>query len=272
MPTSAHYDEARYWLADVLRQTATWRQEKAHEYPDDPRNTRSASALYGAASHIQNAQDHLGVRRVAELVHDANASEIDIVGRRRDNPLPGPESERVAARYFFDHFGGTPDARSHDELVDELYFGMLRDLRSSELTPASPLARRIRQDEPPADEPKDPLTTLRRLLSEDLAQRELTAKVTHLAGISTLLADIADAAIAEADDEGRVGQPFRSTRLPLQRKRLHIATTALAALGGPDLEAARKLITEPPQFETATISAVLSALDEVNAELEMLRA
>jgi hypothetical protein len=55
------------------------------------------------------------------------------------------------------------------------------------------------------------------------------------------------------------------------RKRLQIATTALAALGGPELEAARKLVSEPPQFKAATISAVLSALDEVNAELETLR-
>ena len=109
------------------------------------------------------------------------------------------------------------------------------------------------------------------LARRELARNELTTRVTQLTDLSTLLVGIADTAIVEADDEGRVGRAFSETRLPLARKRPQIATTALAALGGPDLEAARKLVTEPLLFKGATVSAVLSALDEVNAELETLR-
>lgn len=63
-------------------------------------------------------------------------------------------------------------------------------------------------------------------------------------------------------------QSGQASRMPLVRKQLAISLTALRALGGPTIEAAAKLVAEPPLFEAKVLSGVLNGLDEVDRALE----
>ena len=44
-------------LSAYLRQEATWRDENADDYPDDPRNSRSAETLRALAAHVDGLPD-----------------------------------------------------------------------------------------------------------------------------------------------------------------------------------------------------------------------
>ena len=44
-------------FAQYLRELASWRREKAEEYPDDPRNGRSAKALDELADHFEGSEE-----------------------------------------------------------------------------------------------------------------------------------------------------------------------------------------------------------------------
>jgi hypothetical protein len=81
---------------------------------------------------------------------------------------------------------------------------------------------------------------------------------------------LAETAKAEADAEGRLAGPLQPTSLPLLRRQLRIAATALVAFGGPRLEEVRRLVDEPPLFVAPTTSGVVTALDDVNVEVERI--
>lgn len=46
------------WLADYIEYQASWREEKAEQYPDDERNTQSARCLQRLAENLRNLPDH----------------------------------------------------------------------------------------------------------------------------------------------------------------------------------------------------------------------
>lgn len=260
MATPTHYAETRLWLANALEKTAGWRDSKAAEFPNDLRNARSAGALRTAAYYLRSVDGSAAVQRVAELVHDCTASDIDLVGPNYSKALPGSESERAAARYFFDHFAGAPDAESHEELVADLYRAILRDVRELPHSAGSPLGRRVRADEPA---PVDPLATalgeLRELLRDAWDQR----RNTQLLELSRLLGDLSDAARAEADANGRLPTFNQPTRIPMLRRQLGIALKAYEAVGGTEIVAAHDLVDQAKVFASEIISGVISALDEV---------
>jgi hypothetical protein len=259
MALATHTRETRLWLANALDKTADWRYAKAGEFQDDPRNVRSGAALRMAAYYLRGVEESPAVQRVAELVHDSAASDIDLVGPNYSNGFPGPESERVAGRYCFDHFAGTPDAESHEELVADLYRALLRDVSERPHSAGSPLGRRIRADEVPVDPVVTTLGELRELLRDAWAQR----RTAQLVEISQLLGVIADTARAEGDADGRLPAFNQPTRLPMLRRQLSIALKAYGGLGGSTINAAEKLVNEPPLFALDVVSGVISALDEV---------
>jgi hypothetical protein len=265
MATPTHYAETRLWLANALEKTAGWRDSKAAEFPNDLRNARSAGALRQAAYYLRSVDGSAAVQRVAELVHDCTASDIDLVGPNYSKSFPGSESERAAARYFFDHFAGAADAESHEELVADLYRAILRDVRELPHSTGSPLGRRVRADEPA---PADPLATalgeLRELLRDAWDQR----RTTQLLEVSRLLGNLSDAARAEADTNGRLPAFNHPTRIPMLRRQLGIAVKAYEAVGGSWIEAAHKLVDEPPNHVNDIIGGVISALDEVTRVMD----
>lgn len=265
MATPSHYEETRLWLGRALDQTAEWRRQKGVEYPGDGRNARSASALGAAAYYVRQSSANVPLRRLAELVHDAGASGIDLVGPNFENGFPGEESSRVAARYFFDHFAGVPENTDHDELIGELYHAILRDLAGRPHSTGSPLGRRINADDPA---PADPLATaigeLRELLRDSWEQRRNSQAVE----LSRLLGELSDAARAEADANGRLPGINQPTRIPMLRRQLSVALKAYQAAGGPLLEEAQKLVDQPVDHATPIISGVIGALDEIARVME----
>jgi len=265
MATSTHYVETRLWLANALEKTAAWRDSKAAEFPSDLRNARSATALRVAAHYLRGVDGSATVQRVAELVHDCTASDIDLIGPNYSKGFPGSESERVGARYFFDHFAGAPDGESHEELVADLYRALLRDVREFPHSAGSPLGRRVRADEPA---PVDPLATaigeLRELLRDAWDQR----RSAQLLEVSRLLGNLSDAARAEGDATGRLPGFNQPTRIPMLRRQLGIAVKAYEALGGTRIEAAHDLVEQPKLHANDIIASVISALDEVTFAMD----
>jgi hypothetical protein len=98
-----------------------------------------------------------------------------------------------------------------------------------------------------------------------------SSRVMQLVEISTILVRLSDTAFAEADAAGRLPQLYQPTRVPLVRKQLQIATTAFEKFGGDRLELTDKLVTEPSDFRDQTVTAVQSALDEVQRAPEAER-
>lgn len=74
-------------FAQYLRELASWRREKAEEYPDDPRHSRSAKALDELADHFEESQE------VKPWMHDAL--------EQGANP-PGERLKREASRHGYD--------------------------------------------------------------------------------------------------------------------------------------------------------------------------
>jgi hypothetical protein len=264
--TTAHTRETRFWLANALEQSAEWRQSKAAEYPDDRRNWSAVVALRGAAGYVRSTPDSDGVKLIAELLADCKASGLDLIGPRSEYGLPGLESERVAARYFFDHQPGTPDAESHEGLLRDLYDAMARDLGNFDIHPNSQLARRLtRAGQMPTE--KDPVADLVAELRVRSREDQRLRRIEQLTEIASILTRLADTARDEGDDGDRLPILW-PTRVPTVRKQLEVALTALDALDGRKLVAAEKLVLEPPQFVTPTVSGVLTALDDVKDALK----
>jgi len=265
--TTAHTDEARLWLANALDESATWRSAKAAEYPDDRRNSSASVALRLAARHLRTTPDSAGARLIADLLDDSKASGLDLVGSHSDYGLPGLESERVAARYFFDHQPGMPDADSHEELLRDLHDAMLRDLSDSDIHPNSPLARRL-ANAGQMPTPEDPVGELIAELRLRAREDQRRARIGQLGEIASILTRFADNVRDEGDNGDQLPTLYKPTRVPTIRKQLEAALAALVALDGPELPAAQKLVLEPLQFVTQTVSGVLNALDDVTNALK----
>ena len=87
-------------LARYVDGQAAWREAKADEYPDDPRNTRSAKALHELAGHIRALPDN-----------DPNVAELERLhgGYRLDVFRPCTEGNRLVSRYGFNVPGDDHD-------------------------------------------------------------------------------------------------------------------------------------------------------------------
>jgi hypothetical protein len=97
----------RAWLAEAFRQTSRWRWDKAVEYPNDPRNGKSAAALSGIVAYVQQKQGG-GIYDMTTLV--AACEEVDFPVMGEDvYGFPGLESQLLASRYGFDQEPGIPD-------------------------------------------------------------------------------------------------------------------------------------------------------------------
>ena len=104
--------DIRTALADYLNDQAAWRQGKADEYPEDPRNQRSAKALRQLAQYVLSLPS--GDERLRML------AALDWVAWGRF--VPGAEAGRVVARIGFDLGPSDIDAlltRFTDACVDD---------------------------------------------------------------------------------------------------------------------------------------------------------
>lgn len=54
-------------LADYLKSEARWREHKAIDWPDDPRNGRSAESLHSLAAYVESEADARQPGIVAEI-------------------------------------------------------------------------------------------------------------------------------------------------------------------------------------------------------------
>lgn len=88
-------------LSAYLREKARWRAQKAEEYPEDDRNSRSAEGIKFLANWISNLPPD-EPRLVMLSALDADDDTIPY--------SPGEESDRLASRYLFDVPKEKPDA------------------------------------------------------------------------------------------------------------------------------------------------------------------
>jgi hypothetical protein len=78
-------------VADCFRMTALWRDKKAEEYPDDPRNAQSAAALRELAEYVESISDDPRVRFLAaQRQHSADGITV------------GVAAQNLIARFGFD--------------------------------------------------------------------------------------------------------------------------------------------------------------------------
>ncbi len=84
-------------LSDYIRSQAEWRRYKAHEYPDDKRNVRSAAALEALADYYDDESNDLDVWARQTLNHYAEVHEAGT-----GVPSAGEHVARAVARYGFD--------------------------------------------------------------------------------------------------------------------------------------------------------------------------
>jgi hypothetical protein len=140
----------RSWLSDALFDSAKWRQAKAQEYPDDPRNSNSATALLNAASYVRNPNHQgAGIFRMTQLLAACTEVEYELI--TEDNEYPGPKSERVASRFGFDGDFTPSKDETHNQLLLDIFAASLEDLRDEledEVPPGSGLAELIAEHLP----------------------------------------------------------------------------------------------------------------------------
>jgi hypothetical protein len=96
-----------------------------------------------------------------------------------------------------------------------------------------------------------------------------TRRVDHLLEFGRLLVRLAETAIEE---EGNSGQflpgAFQGTRIPLQLKEIGLMLTAYRALDGLPPQTVVRLVEAPSLSRQQISSAILIALDEINAAIE----
>src|SRR5262245_18960586 len=165
------------WLSEVLTSTHFWREEKAEEYPDDSRNSRSAEALWEAVMYVHSPlMRSKALPKFIVLYTTCLRSDIDLTAR----DFRGRESERVAAQYFFDRGTGAADDETREQLLGDLYEATLEDLQHYDVYPGSPLGHLLGKvaPEPEAESSGESeanvvalLTEIRDLLRDRLPER-----------------------------------------------------------------------------------------------------
>ncbi len=101
MTTAKDADLFRFHKEQLLievESTADWRARKAEEYPDDPRNDRSAKALAKLARRLSRIKsDHPTIRALAEFWEREDTQAEQIKADLTD------EQSRYIGRYGFDY-------------------------------------------------------------------------------------------------------------------------------------------------------------------------
>jgi GGDEF domain-containing protein len=146
-----------------------------------------------------------------------------------------------------------------DEASDPV--GALR-LADQRLAANRPVRRAGSPPGPPVD---DPLAAIHGELVEASATAVRMRQVDTLLDIADTLTSLADAARTEnSADSGRLrGGPRDPARIPILTRELSLKLAALAAFGGPDIEAAAELVALPSAQFTAIPARVLAALDQI---------
>jgi len=126
--------DVRQALAEHLESQAHWRDEKAREYPDDPRNEQAASAMRALATYILQLPledprlQYLALISMDEDVWMASedALPFDIDDREAEWLEFGEEESRFWGRVGFDD-GGKRDPSDHLDEIVAFYRGYFRD-------------------------------------------------------------------------------------------------------------------------------------------------
>lgn len=102
--------DTREWLLNDIESTATWRAEKAAEYPDDARNAQAAEGLTKLARWLRMLpEDHLRLVRLAQV-----EGPIHIGSDEMDTTLIESRA-RVISRFRFDD-----PQQAYSAVLDEL--------------------------------------------------------------------------------------------------------------------------------------------------------
>jgi GGDEF domain-containing protein len=128
-----------------------------------------------------------------------------------------------------------------------------------------------RAGSPPGSPLDDPLAAIHGELVEASATAVRMRQVDRLLDIAETLTGLAEAARAEDTvDSGRLrGGPRDPARIPILTRELSLKLAALAAFGGPDIEAAAELVALPSSQFTMIPGRVLAALDQIGMILSM---
>jgi GGDEF domain-containing protein len=146
-----------------------------------------------------------------------------------------------------------------DEASDPV--GALR-LADQRLAANRPVRRAGSPPGPPVD---DPLAAIHGELVEASATAVRMRQVDQLLDVAETLTALAEAARTEdAADSGRLrGGPRDPARIPILTRELSLKLAALAAFGGPDIEAAAELVALSSSHYTVIPGRVLAALDQI---------
>jgi hypothetical protein len=267
-------NEVRSWLAFRFEEVARWRETKAAEYPDDERNAHSALALKAAAQYVRTADPRShGLVRVTRIVEAAHQSGLDLLKPAfATAPFPGLESQRAAGRFGFDNLPAMPDTMDHEEFLDDLARAIVRDLneRLFELEKDSPLAKLLRADGPtvtPIDPTLTRLTELAETTREAHERYVRDRRHDQLSAISTLIANMRDVALAEADDKGSL-QGLGPKTFPQTRLQLKLAVDSYSAETGRELVAVTELASGTTMTSAMrVIGGATDALEELLREV-----
>jgi GGDEF domain-containing protein len=122
-----------------------------------------------------------------------------------------------------------------------------------------------RAGSPPGPPLDDPLLAIHGELVEASANAVKMRQVDQLLDIAETLAQLAEAARTEDTGEsGRLrGGPRDPARIPILMRELSLKVAALAAFGGPVIDAAAELLALPSTQFIAIPTKVLAALDQI---------
>jgi len=111
------------------------------------------------------------------------------------------------------------------------------------------------------------LQSIQRELAEAFADARRMRRIDLLLEIAATLTLVADAARTDWTGNGTlIGQPRDPARIPPLLQELDVKPTALVALGGAEIEAAKRaveLVSSPTSLETV----VVEAMDEIKSTL-----
>jgi hypothetical protein len=127
--TTPHYYAGL--AADYLEEQAAWRQRKADEWPDDPRNARSAAALAAAATYVRQLDDsHRQLDLLAGLDAELEAWQHGGSLDAGTGALTVDEqASGTVARFCFDNEATTPGPRQFEWLLGQVVAGAAGSLR-----------------------------------------------------------------------------------------------------------------------------------------------
>ncbi|MGI8411454.1 MAG: hypothetical protein ACR2QA_02970 [Solirubrobacteraceae bacterium] len=99
-------------IAEGIESQASWRDQKAEEYPDDFRNARAADGLKQLAEYVRRLPDN------DPRVQSLNPIAVQPTGG--DVFSPGAETDRLISRFCFDNDGTPPTDDQCSSFFDDV--------------------------------------------------------------------------------------------------------------------------------------------------------